>query len=168
MLNQYGWSLLKMMPRKGFSSDLGQPACCPRRGELPVTGTHRLPGPHKPQRQSLVRWLRRGRFATARWLMPYIELQQAGLAEDKPWGEGKKCQQPTNVANIPSKMSRTTTAMCPMGWSLHAGQGAKWLPGVCHLPHNTSCGQYDNSHFIGKETGSKRFGDLCPRSYTLE
>lgn len=33
---------------------------------------------------------------------------------------------------------------------------------------NTSSRPCNNSHFIGKETGSRRFSDLCPRSDSLE
>lgn len=41
MRNQCGCPLLKLTPRQGCSSDLGEFACCPRKGKLPVDGIHR-------------------------------------------------------------------------------------------------------------------------------
>lgn len=91
---------------------------------------------------------RGGRFSTACLQMPQSSNKQAWLNSspgEKERNINKRkmgvppAQPTTTAANSPSIMSTTATPMSSTGWSLHAGQGAKGLQGVCHSPLTTPC-----------------------------
>lgn len=102
-------ALPHMMPGRGFSSDLGHPACRPRRGDEPVGGNHRLPLALQATVTAMGEAAEDGPLP--RGLLHHVPgFSPAGMGEGEPWGDRRCPHGDAGAAAADSILSTTRPA----------------------------------------------------------